>query len=68
MESATILMPPSSGLSGILLYHQNPIFLKDQIMKKNINFLSMYGEKFYQLHYKTLCMDVNAKCCTLESF
>ena len=24
MESATILTPPSTGLSGILLYRQNP--------------------------------------------
>ena len=44
MVSATIPMPPRNGLRG-----QNPIFLKDQNIKY-INTISMYGEKFYQLH------------------
>ena len=43
-ESATILMPPSTGLSGILLspesnVHEGPEY------KKNINTISMHREK-----------------------
>ena len=49
MESATILMPPSTSLSGILLSAENSIFPKDQNIK-TINTISMFGEKFYQLH------------------
>ena len=47
--NATILTPPSTyRLKWYFAFRQNPIFLKDQSMK-NINPLSMYGEKFYQL-------------------
>ena len=50
MESATVLTPPFHRLKRYSAFCQNPIFLKDQIMKININTISMYGEKFYQLH------------------
>ena len=42
MESARILTPPSTGLSGILL--QNPIFLKDQNMKNYQHFIYVRGD------------------------
>ena len=44
MESVTILTPPSKGLSGI-----EPNIPKGPDYEK-INTISMYGEKFYQLH------------------
>ena len=73
MESATILTPRSTGLSGIQRYlgqvwylivsipdlctlltlSEPNIFPKDQNMKKNINTISMHGEKFYQLDTET---------------
>ena len=54
MASATILTSPGTGLSGNLLKRysavcSNPIFRKDQNMK-NINTISMHGEKFYQFN------------------
>ena len=50
MESATIFTPLSTGFSGILLSVRTQYSgLKDQTMT-NINTISMYREKFYQLH------------------
>ena len=49
MESATILTPPSTGSSGILLSVRTNI-PKGPKYKKTINTISMYEEKFYKLH------------------
>ena len=43
MESATILTPPSTGLSGILIPAE-PKFLKDQNMKKYKHYIDVWGE------------------------
>ena len=54
MESATILMPPSTGLSGNSAFRQNPLFLKDQNMKKYQHYIDARGEGLrYQLHTET---------------
>ena len=53
MESATILTPPSTGLSGILLSVRTQSFLKDQNMKKYKKYIDA-REKFYQLHTETM--------------
>ena len=45
MESATILTPPSNGLSGILLSERIHYSRRTRIWK-NINTKSMYGDKF----------------------
>ena len=52
MESATFLTPPSTGLSGILLFIRTHYSWRTRILK-NINIISMGGEKFYQLHTET---------------
>ena len=52
VESATILAPPSTGLIGILLSLRNQYSRMTRIWK-NINTISMYGEKIYQLHIET---------------
>ena len=52
MESATILMPTSTGLSGIGLPSE-PNIPEGPEYEKNINTISMHGEKFYQLHTET---------------
>ena len=49
MESAKILTPSSNRLSSILLkqyfaFRQNPIFLKDQNMKKYQHYIDLRGE------------------------
>ena len=49
MESATILTPPSTDLSSILLSARTQYSWRTRIWK-NINTILMYGEKFYQLH------------------
>ena len=48
MESAKILMPPSTGLRGILLSVRIQNSRMTRIWK-NINIILMHGEKFYQL-------------------
>ena len=52
MKSATILTPPSTGLSGILLSVRTHYSQRTRIWK-NINTISMQGEKFCQLHTET---------------
>ena len=52
MESATILMSPSTGLSGILHSYWTQYSRRTRIWKY-INTISMHGEKFYQLHTET---------------
>ena len=53
MESATNLTLPSTSFQErYSAFRLNPICTKDQSMK-NINTLSMHGEKFYQLHTDT---------------
>ena len=49
MESATILMPLSTGLSSIQFHVRTQYSWKTRIWK-NINTIWMYGGKFYQLH------------------
>ena len=43
---------PSTGLSGILLSSE-PYIPEGPEYEKNINTISMHGEKFYQLHTET---------------
>ena len=45
---------PKHGLKRYSAFRQNPIFLKDQNVKKNSNTISMDGAKLYQLHTETL--------------
>ena len=61
MENATMLMPPSTGLSGILLSSE-PNILEGPEDKKNINTISMHGEKFYQLHTETRTLKLWSYC------
>ena len=46
MESATILMPPSTCLSGkaVLCFPSEPYISEGPEYEKNINTISMYGE------------------------
>ena len=53
MESATIHTPLSTGLSSILIFVRTQYSCRSRIYKKNINTISMHGEKFYQLHTET---------------
>ena len=45
MESATILTPPSTG-ERYSAFCQNPKFLKDQVMKKNQQYIDFKGRSF----------------------
>ena len=49
MESATILTPPGTSLSGILLSIRTQYSWRTRKWK-NISTISLYGDKFYQLH------------------
>ena len=50
MESATIHMPPSIGLSGMLFFRQNPIFLMNQNVK-NISTLYRYTGSLKKIYF-----------------
>ena len=51
MESATILTPPSTSLSDILLFCQNPILVKAQNMKNYQHSINVRGEVLLRLTY-----------------
>ena len=51
MESATILTPPSTSLSGILL-SSDPNIPKGPEFEKNINTILMHGREVLKIHMK----------------